>query len=65
LNPFPRQLRQLLESAAGRLTVASVFAAIFFGTCGVLAEGLLPALDRLAATRWLGWLSRWPPSEPT
>jgi len=56
---------QLLESAAGRLTVAFVFAAIFFGTCRVLAEGLLPALDRLAATRWLGWLSRWPRSEPT
>jgi hypothetical protein len=56
---------QLLESAAGRLTVAFVFAAIFFGTCSLLAEGLLPAFDRLAATRWLGWLSRWPPSEPT
>jgi hypothetical protein len=55
---------QLLESAAGRLTVAFACATLFFGARGVLADGVLPALDRLAATRWLGWLSRWPPSEP-
>jgi hypothetical protein len=56
---------QLLESAAGWLAVAFAFAALFFGTCRVLAHGLLAAFDRLAATRWLNWLSRWPASEPT
>ena len=55
---------QLLEAAARKLAPAFVLAAFFFGTRRVLADGLLPALDRLAATRWLGWLSRWPPSEP-
>jgi hypothetical protein len=55
---------QMLESAAGRLAPAFVIAAIFFGTRGILSAGLLPALDWLAGTRWLGWLSRWPRADP-
>ncbi len=41
---------QLLESATRRIAPAFVLAAIFFGTRSLLADGLLPAFDRLAAT---------------
>lgn len=54
---------RLIETAAGRLAVTFLLAVVFLGTRGVLRDGLLPALDRLAARRPFKWLAAWPPGD--
>jgi hypothetical protein len=51
---------QLIEAAAGKLTAMFTLSVVFLATRRVLGDGVLPALDRLASWRVLGWLKDWP-----
>src|SRR5262249_32615361 len=46
---------RLLEIAAGRLSATFLMAVVFLLTRDALSDGLLPALDRLAAHPMLSW----------
>jgi hypothetical protein len=54
---------RLVEAAGRGVVVTTVLAMLYVATHRLLAEGLLPTLDRLAVRRPFSWLTNWPSDE--
>jgi hypothetical protein len=55
-----RRSDPLLEAATRGLGTALLLGCLYFLSYDALRDGLVKALDRLAARPWLAWLARWP-----
>lgn len=54
---------KLIEAASGRFGAVFLLTVIYLLTYNALRDGLLPALDRLAAWKPLSWLTQWPTAD--
>jgi hypothetical protein len=52
-----------IETGANAMAIALIVGWLYFSTHNILAQGLMPFLNRLATSRLLGWLTTWPSDE--